>query len=398
MKHIFEYIVSLLQSTGMEMSSVRPVATALGALAAIIVAALFYAVILIPASSIVNKIIKGSKTEIDDILLPPKIIKAIAITIVSFLISYIFPSVTYYYPDATNTVANICAVLNILCVAYLLTLETKAFCKFLRFKNAEQAGVLVLRNTFETIIVGVAVLLIISTVLNRDIAYVVSALGAMAAVLLLVFKDSILGMIAGIRLSINGMLKEKDWIIVPKYHADGRVEDVSLTTVKIRNWDKSISTIPPHALMSEGFINKQRMLDMGVRQIKRTFLVDINSVRVLTQEESEQFAGKSWCEDIERSSGIVNLSLFRRWLRHKMLNHPRRAQSEEDTPMQVFVREYPATPTGLPLEVFFFVDCVDWEEFEQLQADFIDEITASFPRFHLRLYQALATLPSPDKQ
>ena len=139
------------------------------------------------------------------------------------------------------------------------------------------------------------------------------------------------------------------------------------------------------------------MLDMGVRQIRRTFFVDIESVRKLDAEETARLADKEWCGNIDLSQGAVNLSLFRRWLRHAMRNHPRIAESTPETAMQVFVRELPATPTGLPLEVFFFVRCLDWEEFEELQADFIDEITAAFPRFGLRLYQSMASAAFPSK-
>jgi hypothetical protein len=374
-------------------ATIKPLSTVIAAFVAIMAAVLFFYVLQLISVN-VNRRIKKSKTDIDDLLLSPKIVKAISLVATSLLIGVLLPGLTYHYPDSIKAVNKICRVLNISAVAYLLILETKAFCEILRLRNAQRSGVLVIRNILETLICSVAALLAISTILNRDIAYVVSALGAMAAVLMLVFKDSILGMIAGIRLSLNGMLKEKDWIIVPKYNADGRVEDVSLTTVKVRNWDKSISTIPPHALISEGFINKQRMLDLGVRQIKRTFFVDINSVRSLTPGEYEPFIGKEWSEGIDFERNVINLTLFRKWLRKFMMSHPRIAESSDVLPMQVFVRELPATPTGLPLEIFFFVKCPDWEEFEELQADFIDEITAAFPDFRLRLYQTLATLPS----
>lgn len=374
-------------------TAVKPLSTLIAAFVAVVAAFLFY-YILQSLSVNINRRIKKTKTDIDDHLLSPRIVKAISLVATTFLAGVLLPGLTYHYPDNINGIVKVCRVINISAIAYLLILLSKAFCEILRLRNAQRAGVLVIRNIFETLICSVAALLVISTVLDRDIAYVVSALGAMAAVLMLVFKDSILGMIAGIRLTLNGMLKEQDWIVVPKYNADGRVEDVSLTTVKVRNWDKSISTIPPYALISEGFINKQKMLDLGVRQIKRTFFVDVNSVRSLEPEEYERFAGKDWCEGIDFGSNAINLTLFRKWLRRFMMSHPRIAETSDAMPMQVFVRELPATPTGLPLEVFFFVKCPDWEEFEDLQADFIDEVTAAFPEFRLRLYQSLATLPT----
>lgn len=177
---------------------------------------------------------------------------------------------------------------------------------------------------------------------------------------------------------------------MPKYNADGRVEDITLTSVKIRNWDKSVATIPPYALVSEGFINRQRMLDLGVRQIKRLFYVDINSVRHLSPEESARFENEEWTEGIDLKD-TVNLSLFRRWLRHKMTSHPKLAVSTNpEMPYQIIVKGLPSTPTGIPVEIMFFVKCPDWAEFEEMQADFIDDITASFPRFFLRHFQYIS--------
>ena len=246
-----------------------------------------------------------------------------------------------FYPDAHQAVVIGCRVLTIAAVTYLLVLESNGFCDLLRLRNAQHSGVLVLRNLLQSIIGVGAGLLIISVILDRDLAYVISALGAMAAVLMLVFKDSILGMIAGIRLSLNNMLKVNDWIIVPKYNADGQVEDLSLTTVKVRNWDKSISNIPPHALVAEGFINKQRMLDLGVRQIRRTFYVDVNSVHTIPPQEIDNLGAAEFADDLDLSAPVVNLSLFRRWLRRKMLSHPLAAPSGS-MKMQVFVREIPS--------------------------------------------------------
>lgn len=396
LKKLFDILTSWLEAAALPESAVRATATFTAALIWVAGCVMLYLFLKLIANHI-NKKVEDTETKIDDIFLSRKVVNAICLLVISIIITKTVPGLTLLYPTAYKAVTTCCSVLTIGAVTYLLVLESSAFCNFLRMRNVQHAGVLVLRNVLQSIIGVVAGLLIISTILNRDLAYVISALGAMAAVLMLVFKDSILGAIAGIRLSVNGMLKENDWIIVPRYNADGRVEDLSLTTVKVRNWDKSISTIPPHALVSEGFINKERMLDMGVRQIRRTFFVDIESVRKLDAEETARLADKEWCGNIDLSQSAVNLSLFRRWLRHAMRNHPRIAESTPETAMQVFVRELPATPTGLPLEVFFFVRCLDWEEFEELQADFIDEITAAFPRFGLRLYQSIASAAFPAK-
>lgn len=390
MTKLFKTIESWLVGADLPASVIKPLGTSVAVALTLALCGVFFWILAKPVSRIINRRIRDSKTDIDDILFPPKVVRAVCILATSLLLAALLPGLTHYYPNARTYMVIFCRVFSIGAVTYLLILETNAFCDFLRRGDEQRSGVLVLRNILQSVLGVGAALLIISAILNRDLAYVISALGAMAAVLMLVFKDSILGMIAGIRLSLNGMLKENDWVIVPKYNADGRVEDVSLTTVKVRNWDKSISTIPPHALMTEGFINKERMLDLGVRQIKRTFFIDVNSIRHLAPEETEKLAEEGWITGIEIAPDSVNLSAFRRWLRKKMQTHPKIAASSDNCPMQVLVRELPATPSGLPLEIFFFVNCLDWEEFEELQADFIDEITAAFPRFGLRLYQALA--------
>lgn len=381
---------------GMTDFLVKPIATFMAAIVAVAICGIFFRMLLRPLTAYVDKWVNVSRTDIDNILLSPKALKAISLLATTFLIGIIFPELSYFYPGTHKAISIGCKVLNIGSVTYLLILETDGFCEILRRSDAQRSGVLVIRNIIKTVIYVVSALIAMSTILSRDVAYVVSALGAMAAVLLLVFKDSLLGMIAGIRLSVNGMLKEQDWIIVPKYNADGRVEDLSLTTVKVRNWDKSISTIPPHALMTEGFINKQKMLDIGVRQIKRTLYIDAGSVRILFPDEMTGLVEKVWIKNFDISQSAVNLSLFRRWLRHMMQTHPQVAESTDSVPMQVFVRELPATPNGLPLEIFFFVRCTDWEQFEELQADFIDEVMAALPRFGLRLFQTLTAMPSPS--
>lgn len=391
MTEIFSLLSDLLSNIGIKGSMLKPATTGLAWCLAILLCLLLYYVALMPLARLVNRKVEESETQYDDVLLSPAITKGIAFVIMAFVANWIFPPLTLFYPSHLHQVEKGCTLLLIGSVAWAMVLETRAFCVYLKMRDIMRSGILVFRNILQSIIFGVAGLLAISTLLNRDVAYVVSALGAMAAVLMLVFKDTILGMIAGIRLSVNGLMKENDWVTVPRYNADGRVEDITLTSVKIRNWDKSVATIPPYALVSEGFVNRQRMLDLGVRQIKRVFYVDINSVRHLSPDEAGVFSNETWADDVDFNKGVVNLSLFRRWLRHRMATHPRLALSTNpEIPYQIVVKGLPSTPTGIPVEIMFFVDCLDWADFEELQADFIDDVTATFPRFHLRHFQYIS--------
>lgn len=390
MKKLFSLFNDLYGNMGVSEEYINAATTASAAVVVLALCFLLYYAILLPIAGHIAVKVEKSESEYDDVLLSPQIVRCICIVVMVFIARNVLPGLTLYYPGALVWVDRILGLSVISVVTWLLVLEIRAFCEYLRMRKIMLSGLLVLRNLLQTIVFAVAVLLAISTILGRELAYVISALGAMAAVLMLVFKDSILGMIAGIRLSMNGMMKERDWVSVPKYNADGRVEDITLTAVKIRNWDKSVATIPPYALVTEGFVNRERMLDLGVRQLKRMFHIDVNTVRHLSQEEMEQFAGEAWAKSLDFTKPVVNLTLFRRYLRHKMLTHPMLAKSTDPSmPYQVIVKEMPATSTGIPLELFFFVECLDWETFEEMQADFIDEVTASFSLFHLRLYQSL---------
>lgn len=377
---------SLLTSAGVSEAHLPPLSTLAVAVVAVVTLAIIYYILSRPVAAVVNRYVLKSETQTDDILLSPAIVRALCMLVTAWLAAIMLPAFSFHYPQSHVWLARLAYALRIVAVAHILLLESEGVCLYLRQGDTRRSGVLVLRNILKSAIIAVSVLLIVSTLMGRSLASVCSALGAMAAVLMLVFRDSILGMMAGIRLSTNGMLKENDWVSVPKYNADGRVEDVSLSAVKIRNWDKSISSIPPHALVSEGFINRESMLEAGVRQLKRVIYIDATSVRRMHADELSTLPGGHWLTD-ESVPPRVNLSLFRRYVRHKLMSHPRRAQSDIH-PLQVMVRELPATPEGIPLELFFFVDCPDWEEFEMLQADLLDEVTARVADFDLRLFQS----------
>ena len=370
---------------GVDQSHLPLTATLLSAATIILAAIIIYWILSGPVSGLVNKKISRSKTLLDDYLLPPSTIHVICIVTVTILCANFLPPVFRYYPSVSVYTDKGCSIINIAGVSWVITSVAKGACDYLSHTETNRGGSLVLRNLVTTIVWSIAALLSISILLNRDLAYVISGLGAMAAVLLLVFKDSILGMTAGIRLTINKMLKVNDWVSVPKYGAEGRVEDLTLTAIKIRNWDQSVSSVPPHALISDGFTNHEAMLEKGVRQIRRTFNVDVNSIRRLSPEEMNQFAGEPWTKNINLLKPQVNLTLFRKWLRQEIADLP-----DLSPEPRFFVKEHPHTSSGIPIEIHLFVKCVNWVRFEELQADFLDNIIAAVHHFGLRLYQAPA--------
>ncbi|MFG6655091.1 mechanosensitive ion channel family protein [Scandinavium sp. M-37] len=251
------------------------------------------------------------------------------------------------------------------------------------------------------ILVGI---LIISLLLGQSPAILISGLGAMAAVLMLVFKDPILGLVAGIQLSANDMLRLGDWLEMPKYGADGAVTDIGLTTVKVRNWDNTITTIPTWSLVSDSFKNWSGMSASGGRRIKRSINIDTTSIHFLDEQEQQRLiqakllkpymdsrheeisqwnAQQGGDESILNRRKMTNVGTFRVYLNEYLRNHP---QIRND--MTLMVRQLAPDANGLPLEIYAFTNTVVWAEYEGIQADIFDHIYAVVDEFGLRIHQA----------
>ena len=234
------------------------------------------------------------------------------------------------------------------------------------------------------IVIGIGAIIVVSIFFDKDPSNLLAGLGASAAILMLVFKDSILGLVAGIQLSANDMLRPGDWITMPKYEADGFVIDVTLTTVKVQNWDKTITTIPPYALTSDSFQNWRGMFSSGGRRVKRSILIDTNSITFLDEKKKKELIKKGY-NLAENKDKQVNLTLFREWLEEWLRNHP--AINKE---MILLVRQLQPTQQGLPLELYFFSSDTAWITYEHLQAEIFEYLFAILPDFGLRAFQSPA--------
>ena len=249
-----------------------------------------------------------------------------------------------------------------------------------------------------------AIILIISILGNKTPTALLTGLGAMAAVLMLVFRDTILGFVASIQLSANKMVNVGDWISMPKYNADGDVIDISLNTVKVQNWDKTIATIPTYALVSESFNNWKGMEESGGRRIKRSINIDMNSVTFLDdaqieklgsfhllkdyidtkQKEIAEFNKSLKLEDGTVTNGrkMTNLGTFRKYLEEYLQNHPMISKE-----MTFLVRHLQPTDKGLPVEIYVFSKDQAWANYEAIQADIFDHTLAILPEFDLNVFQ-----------
>ena len=250
----------------------------------------------------------------------------------------------------------------------------------------------------------IATLLIIATLIDQSPIILLSGLGAMAAVLILVFQDTLLGLVAGVQISSTDMVRVGDWIEVPGQNADGDVIEIALHTVKVRNWDNTITTVPIRRLVTEPFVNWRGMQESGGRRIKRSLYLDQNSIRFLSDQDVERLGRfaplesylaekraeiAAWnhelgerAEVLANTRRLTNIGTFRAYVEAYLRAHPRISRR-----MTLMVRQLAPGPEGLPLELYCFTDTVAWADYEGIQADVFDHLYSILPEFGLRTFQ-----------
>ncbi|GAC14030.1 mechanosensitive ion channel family protein [Aliiglaciecola lipolytica] len=265
-----------------------------------------------------------------------------------------------------------------------------------------------LRGLLQTVKLIASVLtgiLAISLLMDKSPLILLSGLGALSAILLLVFKDPILGLVAGIQLSANNMLAVGDWLEMPKYGADGDVIDIALTTVKVRNWDKTTTTIPTYALISDSFKNWRGMSEAGGRRIKRAINIQMSTVSFLTNEHADKLKKADLLQEYLSTSlpaieeenkakrtdltmtlngrRLTNLGTFRRYLLTMLKSHPYIHQN-----MTLLVRQLSPSNEGIPIEIYAFTNTTKWDKYEDIQSDIFDHILAVLPEFGLKAHES----------
>lgn len=250
----------------------------------------------------------------------------------------------------------------------------------------------------------VTVILVLSVLLDKSPIYFLSAFGAMTAILLLIFKDTILGLVASVQMSANDMVRVGDWVEMPKFNADGDVIDINLHTVKVQNWDKTITTIPTYYFITDSFKNWRGMQQSGGRRIKRAIYIDAHSVKFVDPEMRERFKKYQLITDyIEKrqkeieefnkehnidTSALINgrrmtnLGVFRKYIESYLRSHPRIRQD-----MTVLVRQLNNENRGIPIEVYCFTNTTAWSEYETIQADIFDHLYSAAGFFDMEIFQ-----------
>lgn len=310
--------------------------------------------------------------------------------------------------------ATLAEWLTRLTVAYMVILVSIALCSlvnvtWIHINNRENKRKLPLKGLVtltKGIIWIVALIILVALIVNKSPASLLAGLGAFAAVLMLVFKDSILGVVAGIQLSENDSLHVGDWIKVGD--ANGTVQEVTLTQVKILNFDKTVTTVPPYSLVSDGFTNYRNMQDSNTRRVERSYLIDADSVVATTDEMLDEFAklpligdwiakkrsqqSAGTVENVFNKEGLVdgsletNLGIFRAYIKLYLLNHPHISKDSDPSDI-IFVTTLPQTGTGIPLQLYFFTSTSQWAEYEAIKAGIFEHLAIMLGRFKLYTFE-----------
>jgi len=347
----------------------------------------------------ITKVVRKTKTHWDDIMLERKVFNKISHFAPALII---YTSASYLDRETwSNFVENGAYVYMIILAIMLLDTFLNAgndiYNTMPVSKTRPIKGYLQIVKIF---FYSLGIISIIAKFIDRDPLTIIAGMGAFAAVILLIFKDTILGFVASIQLSANRMVNIGDWISMPSKGADGTVIDISLNTVKVQNWDKTISTIPTYALVSESFNNWKGMEESGGRRIKRHFNIDVKSIHFLSEEDMDRFEKIKLIQDyvIKKKEEIrslnpegeipvnqrrlTNIGTFRKYVEAYLHNNPKIHEN-----MTFLVRQLQPSEKGLPIEIYVFSNDQAWANYEAIQADIFDHILAIVPEFNLKVFQ-----------
>lgn len=344
-------------------------------------------------------------TKWDDALLHRRVLNRIIHIVPAWVIYVLAPIALEGHEVAITFIRSALSIYIIIVVTLVLdSLLNTVEDIYQHFKAAKEVPIKGFIQALKIVLYFLTIIFVISIFIDKTPLYLLSGVGALAAVMMLVFKDSILGFVAGIQLATNKMVAVGDWIEMPKYGADGDVLEVALTTVKVQNWDKTITTIPTYALISESFKNWRGMEGSGGRRIKRSLNIDISSIRFCSEEMLERFANiqyifeyietkKLELEEFNQTTHVnsaslangrrmTNVGTFRAYVVAYLNHHPKINKE-----MTFLVRQLPPTEHGLPIEIYVFSKDIAWANYEAIQADIFDHIIAVVPEFDLQVYQ-----------
>jgi len=338
---------------------------------------------------VLRKITERTETKIDDILLKDRVVRAFGSIIPAVILTGALPFVTQGSLEVL--LSRITVIYIIICITrFLCVLVSAVFEAYEHVRSGKVNSLKGLVQTIQIVISAVAAILVVSTLLDKSPAIILSGLGAMAAVMMLVFQDSIKGLVAGIQLTFNDMLRPNDWISMPSRNVDGVVVEITLTTVKVRNWDNTILTIPPYSLLTETFQNWRGMQESDGRRVCRQVNVDVRSVSFVTAEDVKAIEKQGFPVEDVKLGETTNLELFRAQLYRYLASHPAINQK-----MTLMVRQLKMhNSEGVPVEIYAFTHTKVWEEYEEIQARLIEYMISLMKVYRLAPYERSGGLPA----
>ncbi len=354
----------------------------------------------------VKKLANRTSTFIDDLFLDKKFLNRLSYVVVFIVFNILTATAEFSIDLFSNVIVSrlidaAFALLVGLTILEVLSVFNKISEKIDVLKDRPIKGYI---QILKIIISAFVVIIIFAIVTGQSVAYYISGLGALTAVLLLVFQDTILSFVASVQIGQNDIIKIGDWIEVPEFGADGDVVDIALHTVKVQNWDKTITTIPTSKIVNTSVKNWRAMSEYGGRRIKRSLLIDISSIKFLTAKEISELEKLAPLKDyisfknnelsefnasIENTDSnietrkLTNVGTYRAYVESYL-----KQNSNLNTETMTFlVRQLPSSPEGVPLEIYTFTNTTEWEAYEKIQSDIFDHLFAILPKFGLRIFQ-----------
>ncbi|MBE9532110.1 MAG: mechanosensitive ion channel [Proteobacteria bacterium] len=354
----------------------------------------------------VRYLVGRTETGIDDIFLERKVFDKLSRFAPALVIYLLAPMALRGFENVSAFVTGAAMIYMIVIALVVVDSLLNAILEIYRtFEASKEIPIKGFLQVVKIVVFFIGLIFIVSIVLGKSPLYLISGLGALTAVLLLIFKDSLLGFIAGIQLITNKMIAHGDWVEIPKYGADGDVLEITLTTVKVQNFDKTITTVPTYALISDSFKNWRGMEESDGRRIKRSVNIDLSTIKLSTETEIERYAKidaiKGYIEEKKRELAeyneahgvdesvavngrrLTNVGTFRAYLISYLKNHP---MINKD--MTLLVRQLAPSELGLPIELYIFTKDKNWINYEAIQADIFDHVLAVVPEFDLKVFQS----------
>jgi miniconductance mechanosensitive channel len=387
METINKELALWLQQLGIAEGYVNLVVTATSIFVILLIASILGSVFRKIVIPIIRKVTSKTGNSWDDHILNDEVLGYVCKLIPPIVVSAFLPLALHGMPVLLSWSLRIIWI-------YIIIIAVKLVCAFIsslyaisceneKYKGQSLKG---FYQMLKLVVICIGVIIIISTLLDKNPLVILTGLGAGTAVLMLVFQDTIKGLVAGIQLSANDMLRPGDWISMPKYGADGDVIEVTLNTVKVRNWDNTITMIPPYTLVSVPFKNWRGMQESGGRRADKCIFIDLNSLMVCTDEMIGRIRADlplmAENKEDNASAILTNVQLYRLYIERYLRHHP-----DVNQDLDIIVTQKEATAYGLPIEVYFFTREKAWAVYERKQSDIFDHLMTVAPDFGLRIYQ-----------